>query len=159
MPTPVIGQPAPDFSLADEAGQLHSLAEFRGKNVVLYFYPQDDTPGCTKEACDFRDREADFSGKNAVIVGVSPDAADSHQRFREKYGLPFLLLADPAKQAVGLYDVWREKSFGGKTFFGVERSTFLIDERGVLRAEFRHVKVDGHVEQMLAALAGPQNGD
>jgi peroxiredoxin Q/BCP len=152
MTQPVVGQPAPEFSLADADGRVHRLEEFRGQHVVLYFYPKDDTPGCTVEACDFRDHGADFAGRNAVIVGVSGDSSESHRRFMDKYGLPFLLLADPEKKTLAAYGVLKEKTTDGKTRLSTERSTFLIDPQGVLRAEYRGVKVDGHVAEVLAAL-------
>ena len=147
-----IGKEAPSFILEDSESQLVKLEDFRGKKVVLWFYPKDDTPGCTKEACEFRDAKSDFEAAGAVVVGISPDEVASHQRFREKYDLPLILLADPKRQAIEAYDVWRKKNSGGKTVMGVERSTFLIDEQGVLIDERRQVVVDGHVEEMLAQL-------
>lgn len=147
-----IGKEAPSFILEDSESQLVKLEDFRGKKVVLWFYPKDDTPGCTKEACEFRDAKSDFEAAGAVVVGISPDEVSSHQRFREKYDLPLILLADPKRQAIDAYGVWREKNSGGKTVMGVERSTFLIDEQGVLIDERRQVVVDGHVEEMLAQL-------
>jgi peroxiredoxin Q/BCP len=120
--------------------------------VVLYFYPKDDTPGCTRESCGFRDAQAPLKKAGAVVVGISPDSAASHQRFREKYGLNFALLADPERRAIGAYGVWKEKHRYGKSYMGVERSTFLIDEQGRLVREWRKVKVEGHVEEVLASL-------
>jgi peroxiredoxin Q/BCP len=147
------GDPAPDFTLSDADGNPVSLSDFKGQKVVLYFYPKDDTPGCTKEACGFRDAQDDYMEANAVVIGVSPDSEKSHQRFRDKYDLPFLLLADPERQAVEGYDVWKEKNMYGKKYMGVERSTFIIDEDGILLEILRKVKVDGHVQSVLASLS------
>ncbi|MCC7263619.1 MAG: thioredoxin-dependent thiol peroxidase [Candidatus Latescibacteria bacterium] len=147
-----IGDPAPVFSLPDAGGRTVGLQDLRGKKVVLYFYPKDDTSGCTRESCDFRDAQPALEQAGVVVVGISPDSVRSHQRFREKYSLPFLLLADPERQAIEAYGVWKEKSMYGRKYMGVERSTFLIDEQGVLVAEWRKVKVIGHVEQILASL-------
>ena len=147
------GDPAPDFTLSDADGNPVSLSDFKGQKVVLYFYPKDDTPGCTKEACGFRDAQDDYMEANAVVIGVSPDSEKSHQRFREKYDLPFLLLADPERQAIAGYDVWKEKNMYGKKYMGVERSTFIIDEDGILLEILRKVKVDGHVQSVLASLS------
>ena len=147
------GDPAPDFTLSDADGNPVSLSDFKGQKVVLYFYPKDDTPGCTKEACGFRDAQDDYMEANAVVIGVSPDSEKSHQRFREKYDLPFLLLADPERQAIEGYDVWKEKNMYGKKYMGVERSTFIIDEDGILLEILRKVKVDGHVQSVLASLS------
>ncbi|MGB1893797.1 MAG: thioredoxin-dependent thiol peroxidase [Candidatus Latescibacterota bacterium] len=148
-----IGDPAPDFTLSDADGNSVSLSDFKGQKVVLYFYPKDDTPGCTKEACGFRDAQDDYMEANAVVIGVSPDSEKSHQRFRDKYDLPFLLLADPERQAIEGYDVWKEKNMYGKKYMGVERSTFIIDEDGILLEILRKVKVDGHVQSVLASLS------
>ena len=147
------GDPAPDFTLSDADGNPVSLSDFKGQKVVLYFYPKDDTPGCTKEACGFRDAQDDYMEANAVVIGVSPDSEKSHQRFRDKYDLPFLLLADPERQAIGGYEVWKEKNMYGKKYMGVERSTFIIDEDGILVEILRKVKVDGHVQSVLASLS------
>lgn len=147
------GDPAPDFTLSDADGNPVSLSDFKGQKVVLYFYPKDDTPGCTKEACGFRDAQDDYMEANAVVIGVSPDSEKSHQRFRDKYDLPFLLLADPERQAIEGYDVWKEKNMYGKKYMGVERSTFIIDEDGILVEILRKVKVDGHVQSVLASLS------
>jgi peroxiredoxin Q/BCP len=149
MPELTTGQPAPDFSLPDAAGHLVKLSDFRGRKVVLYFYPADDTPGCTKEACDFRDNKAQFDAVGAAIIGVSPDGGASHEQFARKYDLPFVLLSDPDHRVAELYGVWKERSLMGNLIFGIERSTFLIDEQGNLVNEFRKVKVDGHVEFVL----------
>ena len=148
-----VGDAAPDFTLPDADGNPISLSDFKGQKVVLYFYPKDDTPGCTKEACGFRDAQDDYMEANAVVIGVSPDSEKSHQRFRDKYDLPFLLLADPERQAIEGYDVWKEKNMYGKKYMGVERSTFIIDEDGILLEILRKVKVDGHVQSVLASLS------
>jgi peroxiredoxin Q/BCP len=144
-----VGKKAPDFKLKDADGKEVKLSDFRGKKVVLYFYPKDDTPGCTRESCDFRDAIGDFERAGAVILGISPDEVESHRKFRDKYGLPFALLADPERQAIEAYGVWKEKNMYGKKYMGVERSTFVIDEKGVLLKEVRKVKVEGHAAQML----------
>jgi len=146
------GDPAPDFRLPADDGRTYSLKEFRGKKVVLYFYPKDDTPGCTKEACSFRDNLARVTSKGAVVLGVSKDSLDSHGKFRSKYGLTFPLLSDPAREVISAYGVWKEKTQYGRTFMGVERTTVIIDERGRIAKVFPRVKVDGHVEEVLAAL-------
>ena len=148
-----VGDAAPDFTLSAADGNPLSLSDFKGQKVVLYFYPKDDTPGCTKEACGFRDAQDDYMEANAVVIGVSPDSEKSHQRFRDKYDLPFLLLADPERQAIEGYDVWKEKNMYGKKYMGVERSTFIIDEDGILLEILRKVKVDGHVQSVLASLS------
>jgi thioredoxin-dependent peroxiredoxin len=146
------GGEAPDFELMSDAGERVRLSQFRGSPVVLYFYPKDDTPGCTTQACGIRDSYDDFGERGAVVLGVSPDEESSHVKFKEKYGLPFTLLADPEHQVAELYDVWKEKTFGGKKYWGVERSTFLIDESGKLKKVMRRVKTDTHVEKVLQAL-------
>jgi peroxiredoxin Q/BCP len=146
------GQPAPDFSLRDAAGNTVRLADLRGKQVVLYFYPKDDTPGCTKEACGFRDQYSRFDDRGVVILGVSPDDEASHATFASKYSLPFRLLADPGAQVATAYGVWKEKNNYGKTYMGVERTTFLIDEQGNLRKIYPKVQVDGHIEEVLAEI-------
>jgi peroxiredoxin Q/BCP len=146
------GQPAPDFTLPDQHGQPVSLSQLRGTPVVLYFYPKDDTPGCTKEACAFRDARADYEGAGAKVIGISPDTAASHRKFAEKYQLPFTLVADPEKRACQAYGVWKEKTLYGKKSMGVERTTFVIDGAGIIRKIFPRVKVDGHSELVLDAL-------
>ncbi|PIC65997.1 thioredoxin-dependent thiol peroxidase [Sporosarcina sp. P21c] len=147
------GKQAPAFSLANENGEMVSLNQFKGKNyVVLYFYPKDSTPGCTTEACDFRDAQADFEGLNAVVLGVSPDHATSHQKFIEKHGLPFSLLVDEDHAVAEQYGVWKLKKNFGKEYMGIERSTFLIDPTGTVVKEWRKVRVKGHVEDALATL-------
>ena len=144
-----IGNLAPDFSLKASNGETVKLSDFRGKNVVLYFYPKDMTPGCTKQACDFRDQHHHFAELNAVILGVSPDPLSRHEKFIEKYELPFVLLADEEHVAAEAYDVWKLKKNFGKEYMGIERSTFIIDKEGKLVKEWRKVKVKGHVEEAL----------
>jgi peroxiredoxin Q/BCP len=146
------GDAAPAFSLDSTEGKKVSLNDFKGKKVILYFYPKDDTPGCTKEACDFRDSFAGFKKQNAVILGISPDDLASHESFREKFSLPFPLLADPDHAVAEKYGVWKEKLNFGKTYMGIERTTFLIDEQGKIALIFPRVKVDGHSEKLLEAL-------
>jgi len=146
------GKPAPDFELATDTGERVKLSDFRGKPVVLYFYPKDDTPGCTTQACGFRDSYVDFEKRGAVILGVSPDDEASHVRFKEKYSLPFTLLADPEHEVADQYGVWGEKKYAGKTYFGVFRSTFVIDAEGNVAKVMHNVKPDGHPDQVLAAL-------
>jgi peroxiredoxin Q/BCP len=145
----VIGQPAPGFELLASDGSMVKLSDFHGKNVVLYFYPKDMTPGCTTEACDFRDFHPQFQEVDAVILGVSPDPLKRHQTFIEKHGLPFLLLADEEHKAAQMYGVWKLKKNFGKEYMGIERSTFIIDKNGILVKEWRKVKVKGHVEEAL----------
>ncbi len=147
------GQEAPDFELTSDAGERVQLSQFRGRPVVLYFYPKDDTPGCTAQACGIRDSYDDFEQQGAVVLGVSPDEESSHVKFKQKYGLPFTLLADPEHEVADQYGVWGERKYMGKTYWGVERSTFLIDEGGRIAKVMRRVKPDTHAEQVLAALA------
>jgi thioredoxin-dependent peroxiredoxin len=147
------GQEAPDFELTSDAGERVRLSQFRGRPVVLYFYPKDDTPGCTAQACGIRDTYDDFEQQGAAVLGVSPDEESSHVKFKEKYGLPFTLLADPEHEVADQYGVWGERKYMGKTYWGVERSTFLIDEEGRIAKVMRRVKPDTHAEQVLAALA------
>lgn len=144
-----VGKAVNDFTLPNQNGEQVSLSDFRGKNVVLYFYPKDMTPGCTTEACDFRDHHESFGELNAVILGVSPDPVERHQKFIEKHDLPFELLADEKHKLAEEFDVWKLKKNFGKEYYGVERSTFIIDKEGVLQKEYRKVKVDGHVEDAL----------
>ena len=146
------GQPAPDFTLTDQRGEPVALSQFRGTPVVLYFYPKDDTPGCTKQACAFRDARADYEKAGAKVVGVSPDDVASHRKFVEKHGLSFTLAADPERQVCERYGVWKEKNLYGKKSMGVERTTFLIDRDGVVRKVFPRVKVDGHSDAVLEAI-------
>jgi thioredoxin-dependent peroxiredoxin len=146
------GQEAPDFELTSDAGERVRLSQFRGQPVVLYFYPKDDTPGCTAQACDIRDNYDDFTKRGAVVLGVSADDESSHVKFKDKYGLPFTLLADPEHEVAEQYGTWVEKNFGGKKYMGVERSTFLIDPKGRIAKVMRRVKPDTHVERVLAEL-------
>ena len=146
-----IGAPAPGFDLLGDDGARHTLDEFRGRRVVLYFYPRDNTPGCTQEACDFRDRHGDL--KKAVIIGVSPDSVESHRKFKQKFELPFLLLADPEAQLAQRYGAWGEKNNYGKKSVGLIRSTFVIGPDGKLEAVYGKVAVKGHVDKVLAGFA------
>jgi peroxiredoxin Q/BCP len=152
------GKPAPSFSLSSDNGDLISLESLRGRPVVLYFYPKDDTPGCTKQACGIRDAWGEFERTGAVVLGVSPDSARSHLKFREKYGLPFTLLADEDHEVAERYGVWVEKKFAGKKYMGVERSTFVIDAEGNVAKAMRRVKPDEHSDQVLEALAAGMPG-
>ena len=147
-----VGTKAPDFTLPDQNGNMHSLSEYRGKKVILYFYPKDNTAGCTKQACGFAERYPQFTEKGAVVLGVSKDSVASHKKFEEKYGLPFTLLADPELVAIQAYDVWQEKKNYGKTYMGVVRTTFLIDESGKIVKAFDKVKAADNPEQMLGEL-------
>jgi peroxiredoxin Q/BCP len=146
------GSPAPDFTLSDQSGKKVTLSKLKGSPVVLYFYPRDDTPGCTKEACGFRDATADYKRKGVIILGVSPDSTESHAKFAKKFDLPFTLLADAEHKVCEAYGVWKEKSMYGKKFLGVERTTFVIDAKGIVRKVFPRVKVDGHVTAVLDAV-------
>jgi peroxiredoxin Q/BCP len=146
------GGEAPDFELTSDAGERVKLSQFRGRPVVLYFYPRDDTPGCTAQARGIRDSYDEFGERGAVVLGVSPDDESSHVKFKEKYGLPFTLLADPEHEVAELYGVWKEKTFGGKKYWGVERSTFVIDGDGRVTKAMLRVKPDTHAEKVLAAL-------
>jgi peroxiredoxin Q/BCP len=148
----VQGEPAPDFTLASDTGDAVTLSSLRGKPVVLYFYPKDDTPGCTTQACGIRDAWGEFERSGAVVLGVSPDDVASHVRFKDKYNLPFTLLADPDHAVAEQYGVWVEKTNYGKTYMGVERSTFVIDADGSLTTIMRAVSPDGHAADVLAAL-------
>lgn len=149
---PEEGKKAPVFTLKNQDGKSVSLKDFNGKKVVLYFYPKDDTSGCTKEACSFRDGLPEFNNLNAVILGVSPDSVESHKKFAEKYNLPFTLLSDEPREVIEKYEVWKEKNNYGKKYMGVERTTFLIDENGIISKIFPKVKVDGHDQELLEAL-------
>jgi len=146
------GKPAPDFELTSDAGDTVRLADLRGKQVVLYFYPRDDTPGCTKQACGIRDAWDAFRETGALVFGVSPDGEESHARFRQKHGLPFTLLADPGHELTERYGFWVQKSFAGKKHMGVERSTVVIGPDGVVEKVFRRVKPADHAAQVLSAL-------
>jgi peroxiredoxin Q/BCP len=143
---------APDFSLKNGDGVNVSLNQFKGKKIVLYFYPKDLTSGCTKEACDFRDVHPEFEKLNTVVLGISPDDEKSHRKFSGKYELPFTLLSDNERKVVEAYGVWKEKSMYGRKYMGVERTTFVVDEKGVIVKIFPKVKVEGHVEEVLEVL-------
>ena len=146
------GKPAPDFTLTSDSGERVHLADLRGKPVVLYFYPKDDTPGCTKQACDIRDAWGAFQRAGAVVLGVSPDSERSHAKFKTKHELPFPLLADPDHAVSELYEVWKEKSMYGRTYMGVERSTFVIGADGVVVKALRKVDSKTHADAVLALL-------
>jgi peroxiredoxin Q/BCP len=146
------GDKAPDFDLAADNGETVSLKDYRGKKVVLYFYPKDMTDGCTKESCDFRDSIKTFEKNNTVVIGVSPDGTKSHVKFKEKYELPFTLLSDESKDMLNDYGVWQEKSMYGRKYMGVVRTTFVIDEKGKIEKIYDKVKVPGHVEEVLNSL-------
>ena len=147
---PDVGETAPDFTATTDSGEEITLSSLRGKKVVLYFYPKDNTSGCTKEACDFRDSLASFTSKDAVVLGVSTDSVKSHQNFKAKYELPLTLVADPEKEIVAKYGVFVEKKNYGRTYMGVVRTTYLIDEAGTIEKIYNKVKVAGHVEAVLA---------
>ena len=146
------GKAAPAFSLQDANGKTVSLGDFKGKNVVVYFYPKDDTPGCTTEACNFRDGLAAIREKGAVVLGVSADSVESHKKFKTKFDLNFPLLADTDKKIIEDYDVWKEKSMYGKKYMGIERTTFIIGEDGKITHIFPKVKVSEHADEVLEAL-------
>ena len=149
---PEIGEKAPDFTAMSDAGEEVSLSSLRGKKVVLYFYPRDDTPGCTTEACDFRDRAEALAAKDAVVLGVSTDSVASHEKFKAKHALPFTLLADPNKELVNAYGVYQEKKQYGRSYMGTVRTTFVIDEGGTIVNVFEKVKVKDHADAVLASL-------
>lgn len=149
-----IGAPAPDFTLPRDGGETVALADLKGKTVVLYFYPKDDTSGCTKQAIAFTENLSDFEAAGAVVLGVSKDSLKKHDKFRDKHDLKVALLSDEESDVCERYEVWKEKSMYGKTYMGIERSTFLIDGEGVLRQEWRKVKVPGHVDAVLEAVKG-----
>jgi peroxiredoxin Q/BCP len=146
------GKAAPDFTLRADSGSDVSLSDYRGKKVVLYFYPKDDTPGCTTEACSFRDDYSEILAAGAVVLGVSPDSVKSHDRFKLKLGLPFALLSDPDHEIAELYDAWGEKQMFGRTYMGIIRSTFVINEEGLVIRAFPRVRVKNHSREVLAAL-------
>ena len=148
-----VGTKAPDFTLPDQNGNVHSLSDYRGKKVILYFYPKDNTPGCTKQACGFAERYPQFTEKGAVVLGISKDSVASHKKFEEKYGLPFTILADPDLVVIQAYDVWKEKMNYGKVSMGVVRTTYLIDEEGKIAKAFDKVKAADNPEQMLGELS------
>lgn len=143
-----LGKKAPAISLVDNNNKTRTLKEFLGKKVIVYFYPKDNTSGCTAEACDFRDAFPNFKKTKAVIIGISPDSVESHKKFVEKYDLPFILLSDEDKKVCEKYGVWKEKSMYGRKYMGVERTTLLIDEKGIIKKIYSKVKVKGHVEQI-----------
>lgn len=147
------GDKAPYFELPNQDGETVKLTDLKGKSVVLYFYPKDDTSGCTKEACSFRDELSIFEGVNATIIGVSGDSVKSHRKFADKYSLNFTLLSDESKQMLEAYGVWKEKSMYGKKYMGIERTTFVIDPEGTIKKVFNKVKVDGHTEEVKKALS------
>ena len=151
------GYKAPEFSLKDQDGKTHKLSEYKGKKVIVYFYPRDDTPGCTTEACSFRDSFSDFKKKGAVILGISADDEKSHKKFAEKYSLPFTLLSDPGHETLEKYGAWTKKSMYGKVFMGIQRITYLIDEKGKVMKAFKKVKPDEHAEELLALLSSQEN--
>jgi len=149
MSAPQIGDPAPDFTAIDQNGQTHSLSEFAGSKLALYFYPKDDTPGCTKEACNIRDNHQVLQEAGYTVLGVSVDDEASHKKFADKYELNFPLLADPNKEIVEAYGVWGEKNMYGKKYMGTNRWTYIIDEQGVIQKVIKKVKTDAHAEQIL----------
>lgn len=144
-----VGKQVPDFTLQNQKGEEVTLSDFKGKNVILYFYPKDMTPGCTNQACGFRDFHKDFTATDTPIIGVSPDPIERHQKFIAKHDLPFILLADEDHEIAELYGVWKLKKNFGREYYGIERSTFIIDKDGVLQKEYRKVRVKGHVEDTL----------
>jgi peroxiredoxin Q/BCP len=148
------GNPAPDFELRSDSGDTVKLSDFRGRPVVLYFYPKDNTPGCTTEACEFRDAYDVFRERGAEVLGVSPDDVTSHDKFKSKYELPFTLLADPEHEVAEKYGVWGEKKFAGKSYMGINRSTFVIDKEGTVVRAMRGIKPAGHAAQVLESLPG-----
>lgn len=147
-----IGTEAPDFTLSDQNGTMHKLSDYRGKKVILYFYPKDNTSGCTKEACGFAERYPQFQEKDAVILGVSKDSVASHKKFEQNYQLPFTLLSDENKEVLQKYEVWKEKNMYGRKTMGVVRSTYLIDENGIIVKAMEKVKAADNPQQMLEAL-------
>ena len=152
MGMPQVGDPAPDFAIQATDGSLVRLAEQRGRKVVLFFYPRDDTPGCTREVCGFRDRMSEIADRGTAVFGVSDDPVDSHQRFSSKFSLNFPLLADVEREAIEAYGVWVEKTMRGRTFMGTQRATFLINEDGIVSAVWPDVKPDDHAEEVVQAL-------
>ncbi len=149
-----IGKAVPDLELPASNGETVKLSQFRGRKVVLFFYPKDQTPTCTQEACDFRDAHPSFEEADTVLIGISPDPVKSHLRFIEKQGLPFLLLSDTETEAAQAFGVWQEKSMYGRKYMGIVRSTFLIDREGKLAQEWRNVRVKGHIGEVLEAAKG-----
>ena len=147
-----IGTKAPDFKLPDQNGDMHTLKEFKGKKIVLYFYPKDNTSGCTKQACGFAELYPHFTDKGAVVIGISKDSVSSHKKFEKKYGLPFILLSDTELQAIKAYDVWQEKNMYGKKTMGIVRTTYLINEKGIIEKACGKVKAADNPQQMLEEL-------
>ena len=147
-----IGTKAPDFTLPDQNGEMHSLSDYKGQKVILYFYPKDNTPGCTKQACNFGELYPQFQEKGAVVIGISKDSVASHKKFEEKYSLPFTLLSDTELKAIQAYDVWKEKKNYGKVSMGVVRTTYLINEEGIIEKAFGNVKAADNPAQMLGEL-------
>ena len=147
-----VGMAAPDFTLSDKDGNPVSFSDFRGRRVVLYFYPKDNTPGCTRQACAFAGRLAEFERRGVTVVGISKDSVASHQKFAQRYNLPFVLLSDPDRVAIEAYGVWQEKKMAGKVGMGVVRTTFIIDENGIIAAVMPKVKPDTNAEEVLALL-------
>lgn len=147
-----VGQEAPDFVLFDQDNQQHRLSEYRGQRVILYFYPKDNTSGCTKEACQFRDYYPQIQAKDVVVIGISKDNVSSHKKFQSNFALPFILLADPDLNVIKAYDVWVEKMNYGRKYMGIERSTYLIDEKGIIIKTFQKVKAATHVNDVLKAI-------
>lgn len=156
---PAVGSKAPAFDLPAYPGGRCKLSQFKGKYVVLYFYPKDNTPGCTTEACDFRDHQAELAGQDVVVLGVSPDSVASHEKFAAKYSLPFTLLSDEDHTVAEKYGVWVEKTMYGKKSMGIQRATFLIDPAGKIAAVWPKVKVDGHVAEVAAKLQALRKGE
>ena len=154
-----LGKRAPDFELPDQNGVMHRLSDYRGQKVILYFYPRDNTPGCSKQACNFGELYPQFQEKGAVVLGVSKDTVKSHKRFEEKFGLPFPLLSDTEKTVIQAYDVWKEKKMYGKVSMGVVRSTYLIDEEGIIIRAFGKVKAADNPGQMLEELIQMQESE
>ena len=150
------GTKAPDFTLPDKNGELINLSDFLGKKIVLYFYPKDNTPGCTRQACAFAQNYTAFKSNDIVVIGISKDSVASHLKFAQKHGLPFILLSDPELQAIQAYDVWKEKKIAGKVGFGVIRSTYIIDEQGFIEKAMPKVKPDTNATEILAYLTGEE---
>lgn len=147
-----VGSLAPDFSLPDENGDIHKLSDYRGQKVILYFYPKDNTAGCTKQACGFKDRYPLIQEKGAVVLGISKDSVRTHKNFKTKYDLPFTLLSDPEHQVIEMYDVWKEKKNYGRVYMGIVRSTYLIDENGIIVKALEKVKPDQNPQDMVDVL-------
>ncbi|MEE3307757.1 thioredoxin-dependent thiol peroxidase [Sharpea azabuensis] len=147
-----VGSLAPDFSLPDENGEIHKLSDYRGQKVILYFYPKDNTAGCTKQACGFKDRYPLIQEKGAVVLGISKDSVRAHKNFKTKYDLPFTLLSDPEHQVIEMYDVWKEKKNYGRVYMGIVRSTYLIDEKGIIVKALEKVKPDQNPQDMVDVL-------